>query len=82
MAWVCSTVALLLAHAGVTVVSRSSKPIRDPRSVERQHVRETREAVALPVVDISPRAAALALGAGPRTSRTRTSAGPTPADRS
>lgn len=60
--WATVTLGLLVAHAGLALVSDSSDSASDLRSVERRQAREVRQLLDLPAVEISPRAAAVALG--------------------
>jgi len=60
--WATVTLGLLLAHAGLAALSNSPDSAADRRSVERRQAREVYQLLDLPTVEISPRAAALALG--------------------
>jgi hypothetical protein len=80
-AWVSVTLALLVAHAGLTLISRTPAGRGDPRSVDRRLARETRELLDLPAVEISPRAAALVLGGSSRPEKTPRPDGSRPSGR-
>jgi hypothetical protein len=82
LAWASATLGLLLAHAGLALVSRSPESAGDLRSVDRRQAREIHELLALPVVEISPRAEALAMGSRRPSAKTRPSDGSRSADRS
>lgn len=80
--WVTLTLGLLVAHAGLTLVSESSDTASELRSAERKQAREVRELLDLPVVEISPRAAALALGGRSRPKKELRPDGSNPLSRS
>ena len=81
-AWVSATLGLLLAHAGMSLFSDSPQSADELRSVDRRQARELRETLALPVVEISPRAEAIALGARRPSATRRRSDASRPTDRS
>ena len=71
VAWALATLGLLLAHAGLSVTSDLPRSGEDPRVADRRQAREIRELLALPEVEISPRAEASVLGTEPRSEPTR-----------
>ena len=80
--WATVTLGLLVAHAALALVSDSPDSTGDLRSVERRHAREVRQMLDLPDVEISPSAAALALGGRSRSKRPTKPGGSNPPSRS
>lgn len=82
-AWAAVTLGLLVVHAGLGLVSRSPASGEEHGSAERRQTREIRKMLnSLPAVEISPRAASLALGYRAESKRNRSSDGSRPAARS
>jgi hypothetical protein len=77
--WATVTLGLLVAHAGLSLMTGTPGSPRDSRAAERRQVRKQLD---LPVVEISPRAAALALGGSSRANREPRPDGSDPASRS
>jgi hypothetical protein len=80
--WATLTLALLVAHVGLALVTDPANSARDLRSAERRHAREVRKILDLPAVEISPRAAALALGGRSRPRKEPRPDGSNPSSRS
>jgi len=80
--WATVTLGLLVAHAALALLSDSPDSAGDLRSVERRHAREVRRMLDLPAVEISPSAAALALGGRSRSEKPTTTGGSNPPSRS
>ena len=79
VAWGLATLGLLLAHAGLSLAPDASRPGNNARAADRRQAREIRELLALPRVEISPRAEARFLVTKPRS---ETTAAPDSSDRS
>lgn len=80
--WATATLGLLLAHAWMAVLSDAPQSVEDLRSVERRQAREVRELLELPTVEISTRAAGLALGGRSRPRNEPRPGGSNPPSRS
>jgi hypothetical protein len=76
------TLGLLIAHAGLALVTDTLYSACVLRSADRRHAREVRRILDLPAVEISPRAAALALGGRSRAKKATRPDGPNPSSRS
>jgi len=66
VAWGLATLGLLLANAGLSLPTSAPRSEGDTRTADRSQVREARELLALPQVEISPRAEARFLQTTPR----------------
>ena len=66
VAWGLATLALLLANAGLSLPTNAPRSEGDTRTADRRQAREVRELLALPQVEISPRAEARFLQTTPR----------------